>query len=287
MPYQTITISTQRDYFKVYDLIAKRQKQDVALEIRKSFLEPFDVLVITGFIIHQLNLKNSPSIIATNASINDYIHEIGLIDFCKGKYHPSKTLQSIPKYTAMPIKRLDRISLQEYITATQLYFQNFCIGKDLGMLNVVLAELLNNAYDHSHSDLGVYVFCQYYPNLRVIRLAVADFGIGIPHSVNNYRLREREKPLAAIDCVKWAIKENKTTKSIPQNMGKGLDLLKTFLKTSSNQWMLYSDKVKMRGTPWGNRYERNPIAHFRGTIAQISIRIESLQPLEIESKFDW
>jgi anti-sigma regulatory factor (Ser/Thr protein kinase) len=287
MPQETITISTQRDYFKLYDLIAKRKVQDVALEIRKSFFEPFDVLVFTGFIIHQLHLRNRTSIYATNPLTNDYIREIGLIDFYTGNYHKSKTIQSIPKYTAMPIKRLDRERMQEYINATQLYFQNFCAGKDLGMLNVVLAELLNNAYDHAHSDLGAYVFCQYYPNLRVIKLAVADFGIGIPHSVNNYRLGEKETSLPDIDCVKWAIKENKTTKSIPQNMGKGLDLLKTFLKTSNNHWVLYSDKVKMKAAPWGNRYEQNPIAHFKGTIAQIKIRIDSLQPLEFESDFDW
>ncbi len=287
MDFVEITISHQRDYFKIYDLILKKKKLNVTLVLRKSFLEPIDVLILTGFFIHQLALDNRTKLIAINNATEDYIQAIGLVDFCKGNYTGTNTIGTISKYTAMPIERLARERMPEYISATQQYFQNFFLGKDLGMLNVVLAELLNNAYDHAHSDLGAYVFCQYYPNIGAIKISVADFGIGIPHSVNNYRLTKKEKELSQIDSVKWAVKENMTTKSIPQNMGKGLDLLNTFMKSSGNRWQLYSDDVLLRGGSPSNRYEENPIAHFKGTIAQISIQVESLQDKAEENDFDW
>jgi|GEM_PF-4384984 hypothetical protein len=45
-----------------------------------------------------------------------------------------------------------------------------------------------------------------------------------------YRLENGQAALSNIDCVKWALKENKTTHSIPQNAGRGLDNVNSFIK---------------------------------------------------------
>lgn len=281
-----IEISALRDYYKLYDIMRRHDKADIVLRINKSFLEPKEVLILVGFVISQIQLGNSIQLQAKSEQVRDYVNSIGLPDFCTKNFEQASTITAIPKYTAMPIKRLAKHKMQEYINATSNYFHSFCPGKDLGMLDLALSELLNNAFDHSHSVLGAYVFCQYYPTTETIKLAVADFGIGIPRSVNSYMLGQNRPTLLAIDAVKWAVKENMTTKSIPQNMGKGLDNLKTFMSTSGNSWELYTNDALLNGYPSGNRYQENLIPHFKGTLAQINIKLNTLNDLE-EQDLDW
>ena len=102
-------------------------------------------------------------------------------------------------------------------------------------------------------------------------MAVSDYGIGIPSSVNNYLLAKGKTKLSDIDCVKWSIKENKTTQSIPQNAGKGLDNVNTFVRRNQGAWKLWTNNVILNGRIAGNSYGDNPIYGFKGTLAQISI----------------
>jgi hypothetical protein len=281
-----VEINALRDYYKLYDIMRRQDKADIELCINKTFLEPKEVLMLVGFIISQIQLGNAIQLVAKSEQVRDYVNSIGLPDFCNKNHEQAITINAIPKYTAMPIKRLVKDKMHEYINATRNYFRLFSPGKDLGMLDLALSELLNNAFDHSHSQLGAYVFCQYYPATELIKLAVSDFGIGIPHSVNSYMLGQNRPILLAIDAVKWAVKENMTTKSVPQNMGKGLDNLKTFMSSTGNSWELYTNEALLNGYPSNNRYRDNPIPHFKGTLAQINIRISTLNNLE-EQDLDW
>ncbi len=281
-----IEINTLRDYYRLYDIMRRHVNSDIVLRINKSFLEPKEVLMLVGFIIGQIQLGSTIQLEVKSAQVLDYVTSIGLSDFCNKNFKQATTIKAIPTYTAMPIKRLAKEKMQEYICATSNYFHEFCLGKDLGMLDLTLAELLNNAFDHAHSLLGAYVFCQYYPKPEVIKLAVADFGIGIPRSVNRYMLGHNKPVLSAIDAVKWAMKENKTTKSIPHNMGKGLDNVKTFMQSTGNSWELFSNDALFLGYPSSNRYRDNPIPFFEGTIAQINIKISTLENFE-EQDIAW
>ena len=187
----------------------------------------------------------------------------------------------------MPIKRLSREKMNEYIQATRNYFAGFCPGKDLIMLNTCLSELLNNAYDHADSPIGAFVFSQFYPATRDIKLAVSDGGIGIPISVNAYRQRSGQAMLSERDCIQWALGENNTTKSIPQNRGKGLDTVQSFMRSTGNSWQLFSGSVLMRAFPSGIRYQTNPMAFFLVTAIQLNFKIDNLQEEQSEEYFDW
>jgi hypothetical protein len=44
-------------------------------------------------------------------------------------------------------------------------------------------ELYTNAFEHGKSPVGVLSCGQYYPKIRTVRLAIGDFGIGIPDNV--------------------------------------------------------------------------------------------------------
>lgn len=275
------------DYFKLYMAIEKEvYDQSYILIIEKSFLEPYEILIITLFVIKQKQ-RNCRVTVKAPDQVLSYLKAIKIVDFCKSNFESPKTIEVVSSYYAMPIRRVEAETMHEYIQSTQNFFKTICKNKDLGMLDLCLSELINNVYNHSYSGIGAYVFCQYYPLLNQIKLAVADLGIGIPMSVNNFRMNNNEKYLDPKDCVSWALKENTTTKSIPQNMGKGLDNVKSFMRKNNFHWKLFTDEILVNAYSSGLKYEENPISFFKGTIAQLAIRPGELPDLGIHEELDW
>lgn len=284
----TEILKSINDYFKLYSIMRKELSNiNIELIIEKSFLEPMDILISTQFIIKQNQRNCEITVSASDSNVLDYLKAIKIVDFCSRNIDMATTLDAIENYTAMPIRRVEEESMFSYIDSTQKYFRSFCDGKDLSMLDLCLSELINNAHNHSHSSIGAYVFCQYYSSQNEIKLAVSDLGIGIPMSVNSFNKSKNQKELSSRECVIWALKENMTTKSIPQNMGKGLDIIKSFMGKTNLTWKLYTNDVLMNGYPSGIKYEENPISFFNGTLVQLNIKIDNLPDLEIIESVEW
>lgn len=188
----------------------------------------------------------------------------------------------------MPIRRVSEENMNEYIEATKSYFSSICTGKDLTMLNSCLSELINNVYNHSYSSTGAYVFSQYYPENNEIKFAVSDLGIGIPESINNFMLTAKQPKLTNIECVKWAMEENNTTQSIPQNKGKGLNNIASFVISNKSEMKLFTNDVRMQIYKSGKfNNSQNPIFNQIGTIIQVTINVGHLENIEIVEEFEW
>jgi len=272
-----IHIKSKQDYFQLFSVLKKsikNEKFDLIIDV--TFLEPFDILILTQFVIVQKNRGCVFKVKSKNHIIN-YLKDIGFVQFCNENHIEPKTIEGIGSYTAMPIRRVERNTMAQYIDLTVRYFSSICRDKDLSMLNLCLSELINNVYDHSHSLIGAYVFCQFYPKTKTIKLAVSDLGIGIPESVNTFLKTHKRDKKSHVECVKWAIKENKTTLSIPQNAGKGLDNVNCFIKAINSSWKLYTENVQLFGYPSGNRYLENNIHNFIGTLIEVSIKVDELE----------
>lgn len=280
-------IADRAGFSKLYRIIDEDvHDKEIVIDLDLRFLEPMDVLILTKFTIFQAHRGCTISIHAFEG-IESYLKAIGLIAFIEKNVERSTTIEGIPSLTAMPICRVERETMVNYIDATQRFMHRICADKDLDMLDLCLAELINNVYDHSQSPIDAYVFCQYYEDRNLIRLAVSDLGIGIPAAVNTFMQREARDELSNIESVRWAIRENMTTRSIPQNRGKGLDVVNSFAKANSSSWAIYSNDVWMQGYPSGNRYHPNPIGHFKGTIVCLDIKVDNLQNAEAVSDEPW
>lgn len=157
----------------------------------------------------------------------------------------------------------------------------------MGMLEACIKELIMNVYDHSHSKIGGYVFCQYYSDQNMIKMAVSDFGIGIPRAVNNYHLEKSLAPLTNANCIKWALEDNKTTQSTPQNRGRGLNTVICFVRANEGFIQMYSDDVEVIIDSKNEIFSNNPIYGFKGTSCQICIFLDNLHELEIEKESNW
>jgi hypothetical protein len=283
-----IVIKNQKDYGKLFHLIFKGNQSDtVTIHLYSHFLTPSDILILSQFIIIQLRQIGKVNLKVLEPKVKDYLEAIGLFEFCSSNFLEPTEIEAILSYTAMPIRRVNRETMNYYITKTQKFFQSYCVKKDLGMLNITLSELINNVYDHSNSPIDSFVFSQFYPNLNEIKIAVSDLGNGIPRTVNSYFNNKGLHQVSQEDAIKWALKLNKTTESLPHNAGRGLDTICSFVKANNGSWILLSDQIKMGGMRLQNNFTQNPIEYFIGTVIEITIKVANLEDQEIIDTIDW
>lgn len=271
-----ICIKARNDFHKLYEIINKNISSlnyDIILEI--EHLEPLDIIILTMFIIHMKQLNCVITLKAESENINKYLHEISLFNFCQSNFDEPNTLEGIPLYTAMPIRRIETNTLQYYTLSTLSFFKQFTGNKDLDMVQLCISELINNVNDHAQSTIGSYIFAQYHSKKNTICFSVGDIGKGIPNVVNEYNVNIGDKILNDVDCIKWALMKEKTTKSMPHNQGRGLEVIDSFIKENKGVCDLYSQSVYMK-VKNEKVFNINPIKEFKGTLVQLTINIDNL-----------
>lgn len=281
-----IEINRISDYHHLYNIIADGVKnEEIIVTIHIKFLTPFDILILTKFYIHQSNNNCTIVFVPHDQIQNRYLESIGLINFCENNLIQAATIDDISSLTAMPIRRVNKESMGSHIDQIIQYLASFCNNKNLDMLNISIAELINNVYDHSRSIIDAYAFCQYFPKNNTIKIGVSDLGRGIPNAVNAH-LRDNKKPtLSHQEAIEWAITLNKTIKSKPQNQGKGLDNINSFITANRSHWLLFSGEVRMVSSLGGKSFFPNPIKNFIGTVIELNIKINNLEDKEYTDDF--
>lgn len=285
----TIKLSKINDYHLLYECMAEEQNagQEIMLDLSShKFINPYQVIILVLFVIRQINKGCTIRIIQpSHVAVEKYLSDIGLFEFCQTNQNSSNTVQQIVSSTAMPIKRITTESMNEYIEMTVAYFRHLCDDKDLTMLNIAIAELINNVYDHAQSLIDAYVFCQFFPDTHTIKLVVGDLGIGIPYAVNSFLKKESLPELTAAETIEWALKENQSTFSQPHNKGKGFNNLLTFIDTNQGILNIFTNEVHYNFSGEGS-VKANPIHNFNGTIVEIEIKVNNLPFLEESEKLE-
>ncbi|WP_194976437.1 hypothetical protein [Aquiflexum lacus] len=283
-----LVIKNRKDYFKLFQIISEEsQIEFVNIHLYLQFLNPSDILMLTEFIIIQLQRVKKVDLTVHNPNVKKYLEAIGIFEFCTKNYSGSTEIKEISSYTAMPIRRVNQENMNYYIDQTQKYFQRYCHNKDLGVLNIALSELINNVYDHSKSFVDSLVFSQFYPGSNEIKIAVSDLGLGIPKTVNKYFSEKGKNQVSQEEGIRWALKINKTTESMPHNAGRGLDTVASFVQANKGSWELLSDQIRMQGNKKENIFTKNPIDYFIGTVIEITIKVTNLEEQELINEIDW
>ncbi len=99
-------------------------------------------------------------------------------------------------------------------------------------------ELYANAFEHGQSEVGLFVCGQHYGGSQELKLAVCDFGIGIP---NNVRRFFKNDGIASEKALQWALLRGTTTKPGLMGRGVGLDILKEFIKLNNGKMQIFSN----------------------------------------------
>jgi hypothetical protein len=142
-------------------------------------------------------------------------------------------------------------------------------------------EIYENAFSHSESN-AVFSCGQHYPTLKLLKLTVADFGVGIPGNVRRfYSASGRQGRPAAKDCLRWAFTAGTTTTPGAGSRGIGLELLKEFIRVNNGVLQVFSHGGYAAIRSSETYLDRG--SFFPGTVVNITLRCdESLYRLASE-----
>ncbi len=135
-------------------------------------------------------------------------------------------------------------------------------------------EIYANAFLHSNSRIGVFSCGQYFWQMKVLKLAVIDFGVGIPATVREFfRDYPRAKQFSAAACLEWAFKPGTSTKAESTGRGIGLDILKEFVYANPGILEIYSEDAYALLGPRTQKYGKLS-SSFEGTAVNITLRCD-------------
>lgn len=240
-----------------------------------SFLEPF-YIVQMACLIEEYHVQNVVIIfIASDAlALNEYLSNIQFFNYWEKGFNRTN-FQQMRRMTNLCLWKLHPNMLSPYVAYAQRYFEdNFPVTNqtqfiDFQPLYVTLSELFNNIIDHSTSSVSGFTTCQFYPQNHKLKIAVCDFGIGIPTLINRFLTQQGVQNTSSIEALKKAFENSFSTKSSPRNKGFGLNTLKTIVKNSNGVLRVISNDVMMLMNSHSEEQIFQIKHNFQGTLFEI------------------
>jgi signal transduction histidine kinase len=158
------------------------------------------------------------------------------------------------------------------------YLRTMWLGRDWvhlsnALQNVIAGrvwEIYENAFEHGHSETGVFSCGQHYPNLGVLKLTIVDFGVGIP---SNVRVYKGNSNIPAEKALEWAFQRGTTTKPNGMGRGLGLDILKQFVRLNKGRLEIFSHEAYGLIDEHRETYQSRQ-SFFEGTLVNITLRCD-------------
>jgi hypothetical protein len=137
-------------------------------------------------------------------------------------------------------------------------------------------EIYVNAFDHSHSPVGVFTAGQYYRPKKVLKLSTVDFGVGIPDNVRALGFKDWKK--SGAETMRWAFTRGNSTRPERKNLarGLGLDLLREFVKINKGELKIFSHDGQAVIDQLENFRSRDPKQVFPGTLVNITFSCDKI-----------
>ncbi len=251
-----------------------------------DFMRP-EALVILSCIIEELHCRKITVTCKNQKNVAQYLETINFFDYWKKDFNRDNfNYNRNSNYVGLWKVKQEKI--YDYANYAQLFFSRFFPGKDLSPFYLNLSEVFNNIFDHSQSPIDGFVITQYYEKRNRLKIAICDFGIGIPTKINNYRLSQGKNKVGDLEAIELSLVDKFSTKSQPRNKGLGLNTIlrditasKGYLKIISNNGFLFFNDTS---------YKKYKLAQqFEGTLIIIELDTRTLEDKEKENEdlFDW
>lgn len=239
-------------------------------------------LVLLACLIEQLKKNYNLEIVFMGGTevLNAHLDNIKfkkywIKDFNRDKYTVSNN------HSTLCLWHICTTMIDGYGQQAQKYFMKTAPEKNLQPLSSNLAEVFNNIFNHSKSEIDGYVLTQFFPKTNELSFSVCDFGVGIARSVNDYLASESKKTLSDSEAIQKSLKKGFSIKSIPQNAGLGLNNVLCFTENSDGKLTIYSNSARISKRS-GITIEERSITNFNGTLINVRVNVDSLDEFDPE-----
>lgn len=140
-------------------------------------------------------------------------------------------------------------------------------------------EIFVNAQIHSGTDF-IYTCGQFFPNKNKIEFTIVDTGIGFKEKIN----QRFNSNLNAIQAIKWAVQDKKTTKESISG-GIGLAVLKEFVEKNKGKMQIVSNEGFYQYDIEGE-FSKEFVGQFPGTIVNLQFRTDDNNNYLLKSEID-
>ncbi len=254
----------------------------IKINFRKCrFLKPYHIAPLACLIheyqskSYKIKLEEIPPL------IKEYLESFHFDQFCNSpvnKYFPKPT---DPK--TLPLWLIEESAISVYPKYAQTYYEdNHFDGKSLFALSLSLAELMNNVFDHSESKIPGYTFTQYNTSTKQIITCVCDFGVGIPHKVNDFLKRTNKPILDGVSALIKSFELKFSTLSKPHNRGFGWDNIFSNVKEFKGKMLIISNNAMFWLLKNGEIKTQVLDKHFHGT--SVIIWLDAVNPPLMEEE---
>jgi anti-sigma regulatory factor (Ser/Thr protein kinase) len=157
-------------------------------------------------------------------------------------------------------------------------------------IRYVMSELIRNVIEHAISAHGAIVCAQYHRKSNIIRIGIADTGIGIWKSIN-----QSYNPKNDLEAIKLALTPGITGTTRKEggtesNAGAGLFFIKSIAVVNGDFFMIYSGKamykllkrqkkkIILHADPSKDRHsQKEDLPFWQGTVVGIDISLDTNQ----------
>ncbi len=249
--------------------------------LRCKFLKPYHITSLACLINEYQKIGFKVNLINIPVDISEYFKSFKFDQFCGFVNENNYQLPSDSK--TFPLWRIEKTAIDLYPKYVQDYFEKLHFkGKSLISLSLVLAELMNNVFDHSESKIPGYTFTQYNTRNETITSCVCDFGVGIPKKVNNYLKNKNLQIIDNYEALLKAFELSFSTLSKPHNRGFGLDTIATLIKNMKSRLLIVSNNVVYNINNDGVIVHGKLNEYFPGTLVVIYLNAKELPLIEEE-----
>lgn len=246
-------------------------ERDITLDFNNcSFLEP-NAVAFLGGLVRLLQLNNRQVFFRADRSSSafKFLSKNGFLD------NLSDIGSTTTSNTAIPFRQdidKDKDDIISYLSHAWLEGHNLKLSDKLrNELAGKVWEIYDNAFSHAESPVGIISYGQFYPNLKLLKLTVIDFGVGIPHNVRAF-LENPNYP--ANTAMEWAFTFGNTTQTGGISRGLGLDLLKDFIKLNKGKLEVFSHEGYTVLNSEREEYKIHE-PYFGGTLVNITFNCDA------------
>lgn len=258
----------------------------VCLDFRiLNFIEPVGVVVLSN-LIEYLERRAVQTVFQYHrlrSQATEYLDDAGFfLRYGGERLFPKSSVRP----TTMPLQRIDGPRSTEYLNMKLMPWIGRAVDQSpqsLDALRSSLEEIFHNFRDHSGVDAGC-AFAQHFPSDKQIRIAIADFGAGIPNEIR------RDLPnVDDAEAMRLACEEGFTTGKNGHNRGAGLPNLIRYVTRLEGMVILAAGNATLTALPHSQK-ARTVRGFFPGTMVQVKLPTGTLRraAADVEPEdFEW
>ncbi|WLR54275.1 ATP-binding protein [Mesobacillus subterraneus] len=201
------------------------------------------------------------------------------------------TITSSPsvRQTTIPLQLIPYSNSYQWLRTDFAFWLSNQLGVTVQSLdNIIMCfgEIFNNINDHAQENTGC-IFAQHFPNLKEIKIAISDFGVGIPNNI-----RQIEQSLQDHFAIARATEEGITSRTSPRNLGAGLHtLIENVVKDIGGAVHIHSNYGILSCALGNNEVYKTPVLmnkFYPGTFIEVVLRTDHIENItDYEEEFEW